>query len=417
MFQSLKKRVLFLCLLFAVGVEPLYAQQIETSHLHFLQRLASGIERGELEGKSIEQYMLEERITLMEGNLSMLKSLLADTSALTEIAIVDGKRCAASFYKDSSRVFAITYPADYQLVLGVTLMDAEDYLYEAVNNTPLPPIDSIPISSDLLIQQGNSLIYVKQGSSYIIPELNSNRYYVAVEKKYTVVTDTLSSLLLGKKMESDSVSLNEVGDSADVEVISPPLPNNKRDFWLLTFLNRIFRPHKTYLQEADSTSDTIQTNMSVYEETDSLMYENTELPSDSLTMLGDSLAFELLYSEDMPVESMANLVTGTDIDDSINIDILLVKYGYRTEQFTVPLRQWISFCLAEGCQPYFGVISHDSDEVVCELIMHNELFGYAHVMKLTFDPIIIAQRRGVVKARLNSYVPINNLKSLFDEDE
>lgn len=417
MFRKPTKRILFLCLLFVAGTGILSAQQIETSHIRFLKRLATGIERGELEGKSIRQYMLEERIALVEGDFSMLESLLSDSTALTEIAIVDGKRCAASFYKDSLRVFTITYPADYQLILGITLIEAEDYLYDAVNETPMPSIGTTPVSRDLLTQQGNSLVYVKTGSSYIIPELNSNRYYVAVENNNTIATDTLSSLLLGEKIESDSISVNEVGDSADVEVPIHSLPKSKRECWLLSFIKRIFGCHKLHLQEVDSTYEATRAHVYEYEESDSLLCVNPAVPSDSVIMSGDSLVFELLYSEDMPVESMANLVTGTDIDDSISIEILLVKYGYRTEQFTVPLRQWIAFYLAEGCQPYFGVISRDSNEVVCELIMHNELFGYAHVMKLTFNPIIIAQRKGIVKARLNSYVPINNLKSLFDEDE
>ena len=186
MFRMLTKRVLFLCLLFAVGAGTMSAQQIETSHIRFLKRLAVGIERGELEGKSIRQYMFEERIALVEGDFSMLESLLSDSTALTEIAIMDGKRCAASFYKDGLRVFTITYPAEYQLILGVTLMEAEDYLFNAVKDTPMPAIDTTPVSRDMLTQQGNSLVYVKTGSSYIFPELNSNRYYVTVEKNNTI---------------------------------------------------------------------------------------------------------------------------------------------------------------------------------------------------------------------------------------
>ena len=343
--------------------------------------------------------MLEERISLKEGELSKLKSLLEDSSVLTEIVIMDGKRCAACFYKDGLRVFAITYPADYQLVLGVTLMEAEDKLIDAVHNTPIPPIKTSSVSRDLLTQRGNSVVYVKTGSSYIVPKLNSNRYYVAVDNNITV---------------SDSASVNLLVDSADIKVSRPPSNcNAKRECGLLSFIKRIFGCSRFQPQETDLQRDAeVQTRMTINEESDSLV---SAMQSDSLMLPRDSLVFELLYSEDMPIESMANLVTDTDIDVSISLDILQVKYGYRTEQFTVPLRQWIAFCLTEGCQPYFGVISQDSSEVVCELIMHNELFGYVHVMKLTFAPSVISQRRGVVKARLNSYVPINNLKSLYDE--
>ena len=73
-------------------------------------------------------------------------------------------------------------------------------------------------------------------------------------------------------------------------------------------------------------------------------------------------------------------------------------------------------CKAQGCTPFFGIISQEPGKVVCELVMQNESLGYAHVMKFEFDPAILVDRQGTMSARLNSYVPISNVKSLFHED-
>lgn len=405
----LTKRILFLCMLFAVGKGTLSAQHAETLHIDFLKRLAAGIEAGELEGKSVKQFMFEEKIALLKGDISMLNYLLNDSTALTEIVIAEGKRCAANFYKDSLRVLTITYPADYQLILGVTLMDAEDNLLGNVLDTPMPSIKNSPVSQNLLTQRGNSIIYVKTGNSYIIPGLNSNQYYVATVKKDVNETDTLS-LFLSENMKSDSASVNELGDSVEEKVHI-----SKGENWFRAFIKRIFSRRSSNYQDTLPNCETV--GIDEHKDRDSIVSTKARRLSDSLEKTQDSLVFELLCSEDMPAESMANLVTSNEIDDSISIDILLVKYGYRTERFTVPLRQWIAFCHMEGCKPYFGVISQDSSKVVCELIMLNELLGYVHVMKLSFDPNIIAKRKGTAKARLNSYVPINNLQSLFGEDE
>ena len=60
-------------------------------------------------------------------------------------------------------------------------------------------------------------------------------------------------------------------------------------------------------------------------------------------------------------------------------------------------------------------MSKETEKMVCELLMINELLGYAHVMKMEFNPKILSNRKGEIKARLNSYVPIWNLKSLMDD--
>lgn len=282
---------------------------VERLHHHFIQRLVYGSEIGEIQGKPIEKFMREEKISILEGNFKLLGALCNDTSAMMEMTIVDGKRYAISFIKDSVRMAVISYPASYQLILGTTLMEAENLLISNVKKTSLPPIEVNNISGDILQQIGTSGIYFLKGFHYTLPELNGNRYYVK---------------------ESDSV-------------------------------------------------------------------------------------YSLLYSEDLPMETMANLVTGTDIEHQLILNITMVKYGYKTENATIPLRQWITYCFSEGCIPYFGVMSKETEKMVCELLMINELLGYAHVMKMEFNPKILSNRKGEIKARLNSYVPIWNLKSLMDD--
>ena len=298
-------------LLLAGGSGVASAQTDMLVHRHFAERLLQGAERGELLGKTVEAFMREEKVAFLQGGFDELRAACADTAAAMEVSLVDGKRYALSFYRDTVPTVVLSYPASYQLILGVTMVEAEDRLFDEVWRTPLPPVEESQVAAELLQQVGTSAVYVLTGSSYVIPELNSNRYYVQEEA--------------GR--------------------------------------------------------------------------------------------FGLLYSEDLPLETLANLLTGADIEHQIVLDIKLVKYGYRTEDAQVPLRQWVAFCLAQGCTAYFGAISQDSVRVVCECVMHNEAMGYAHVMKLECSPSVLEARKGVVSARLNSYVPISNVKSLFKEDE
>lgn len=142
-----------------------------------------------------------------------------------------------------------------------------------------------------------------------------------------------------------------------------------------------------------------------------------ELNSNRYFVNDSETGWQLLYGEDFPFESMANLVTGVELENDIVIAFTQVKYGFNRGEFSLPLRQWIGYCLDQGCHPYFGIISDNEGVVVAELVMNNPEMGYAHVMKLNFSRNIIKERKGTVKARLNAYVPMSNLKSLFNENE
>lgn len=125
--------------------------------------------------------------------------------------------------------------------------------------------------------------------------------------------------------------------------------------------------------------------------------------------------FRPVYRAKYPLESIANLLTGCEIDNQYMIDIHLKKYGNKEETISVPLDRWINFCLNNGCKPYFGVISYDGNFAVCEVIMRNVAYGYNHVMKVTFDVSQLETRKGIIQARLNSYIPSSRIKYLFDE--
>lgn len=134
--------------------------------------------------------------------------------------------------------------------------------------------------------------------------------------------------------------------------------------------------------------------------------------------VADSLGvFDLLFSEDFPIESLFNLFTGTDIDNQYALNIKLVKYGYEVDDLVIPLKHWLAFCAQSGCTPYFGILSKEENLIEGELIMQNKSFGYCHVMKLSIDPALLKSHKGSMQGRLNSYVPMSNVKSLFDENK
>lgn len=127
--------------------------------------------------------------------------------------------------------------------------------------------------------------------------------------------------------------------------------------------------------------------------------------------------YQLLFNRQHPLESLANLLTTVNLKSDFRINVRLRKYDAPDENFEVPLLQFISYFLRQGCTPYFGVISFEGTLAVCELLMRNANEGYCHVMKVTCDVEQLLDKKGNITARLTSYVPTFKIKNLFKEDE
>lgn len=125
--------------------------------------------------------------------------------------------------------------------------------------------------------------------------------------------------------------------------------------------------------------------------------------------------FQLFFHPDFVSESLANLMTTGAVENDYDIEIRLVKYGFSQDTILVKLNQWLNFCIHEKCTPYFGILSLDKYIADCEVIMQNIALGYIHVMRLSFDIRTLNERKGVIKARLNSYIPTPRIQYLFDE--
>lgn len=126
-------------------------------------------------------------------------------------------------------------------------------------------------------------------------------------------------------------------------------------------------------------------------------------------------SYEFLYQQDFMVESLSNLLTTGSIDNSYDLEIRLLKYGFVQDTVTVKLNQWLNFCQRHRCTAYFGMISTTAEKANFELIMQDKEMGYIHLMNLTMNISEIEDRKGIIKARLSCYIPTTRIKYLFDE--
>lgn len=125
--------------------------------------------------------------------------------------------------------------------------------------------------------------------------------------------------------------------------------------------------------------------------------------------------FSLMFNSKYPRQSLANVMTNSCLPNEFLLKIKQEVYGNKDSVYTVPLAKFISFSLKKGCTPYFCVISENNGVMDCELIMRNEILQYNHVMRMKVGINDVKERKGIIDARLDAYVPTHYLKNLFNE--
>ena len=122
----------------------------------------------------------------------------------------------------------------------------------------------------------------------------------------------------------------------------------------------------------------------------------------------------LIYSERHPAETVANMMISQQIKGAFDLNLTQVSYGFKKTTFTVPLRQWISFCQNHGCQLYVGIEDvKENGDVSAVVLAVNEAENYNHVLTLSVPSDMIRARQGQIDARIYPYVPTHNVANLF----
>ena len=125
--------------------------------------------------------------------------------------------------------------------------------------------------------------------------------------------------------------------------------------------------------------------------------------------------YRLMFNSQYLRQSLANVMTNSGLQNMFLLHIKQEVYGYKDSVYTVTLAQYVDFCIKSGCVPYFCVISENNKVLDCELIMRNEVMQYNHVMRMKVGIEEVKNRKGVIEARLDAYVPTHYFKNLFYE--
>lgn len=122
-----------------------------------------------------------------------------------------------------------------------------------------------------------------------------------------------------------------------------------------------------------------------------------------------------LHDPAYPFESMANILTSMEVPNSLVVDANIKCYNYRTDTVSLPLSAMVKYFLDQRCTPFVGLLESNPENTVALLVMRNINEGYCHLIKLTTPASAAGTDEGSVTARINAYIPISKITSLFVE--
>ena len=111
-------------------------------------------------------------------------------------------------------------------------------------------------------------------------------------------------------------------------------------------------------------------------------------------------------------ESVADIMMCPKAAESFMLDITMHRYGFKDTKFSVPLRQWISYCKQNGCDIYCGIESVSSEMVKATVIAVNDKINFNHLLTVTLPISIIDNGEGTVNGELDAFIPTHNIINL-----
>lgn len=123
-----------------------------------------------------------------------------------------------------------------------------------------------------------------------------------------------------------------------------------------------------------------------------------------------------VYDTKHPEYSAANLFHGLIPNKDYRIYVDQSVYGMKTINYTLSLRQWLYYCDEWGLKVYFAVEEQREDGMLALVIAQSKELGFNHMLSVVIPDKFITDTNAVLKIRMIPYIPINNVKNLFQEE-
>lgn len=114
--------------------------------------------------------------------------------------------------------------------------------------------------------------------------------------------------------------------------------------------------------------------------------------------------------------SAANLFHGLVSESDYKMYVEQSVYGLQTINYTISLRQWLDYCASLGLKVFFGVEEQRKDGILALVIAQSKELGFNHMLSVVIPDKFVTDKNTVLKVRMTPYIPIHNIKNLFQTE-
>lgn len=381
---------------------PEQRSSMQSPVFNFLERYILALDLPLKRVKPINNQLAEDKISFTGGDISSMPRLYNDTTLNLSINLIEDKKYNVTWEKDNVPCFSIEFPVSYDLLHGTEMSEnerrlAEDLKALAKSITQQPLADNANGAKSTQKEINEAEYYdltdlkkiIKIEQSNIIDKVMSDYQNIISSLKSTTPPSNLNDTIT---INQDSVLSNVTNDEF-VENISGGTRTVTKEQLISNYsINYYILPGESfYLGNLNS---------------------NKYYKQDSVNG-----GFSLIFTPHYPIESISNIFTTGEISNNYNVDITLKQYGFKQSNLTIPTNDFVNYFLEQGCKPFFGIMEFTNDEIIGLLIMYNRAEGYCHTIRITADTDILNDETKTFKARIVSYIPISQVKTLYEEYE
>ncbi len=117
-----------------------------------------------------------------------------------------------------------------------------------------------------------------------------------------------------------------------------------------------------------------------------------------------------------PIRSACTLMLTGAPNKSVPLELVINRYGYRSEKVRITLQQLLAYFRSEGSRVYIGVKEKTDSQLAGTLFVLNEKLGANHVLPFTLPLALLSgDTSAPVKATLYAYIPLQNVTEKFFE--
>lgn len=223
---------------------------------NFIERYYLELDIPTNEHISAAQRMKEDRVSISHRHLSAsgMRALCADTTVRVHLTVTGDKGYTFQWLKNDKEVQAISFPIEYDLLIGTEMEERENTLIDEARSHVCGNEGRTTPEKDKMVKAWKDNYYTDKGGSYLLDILACNQYYELDDKgkvcpiyNRTYLVESLYNLFTTNLIENDftiDISVRKYGFKH--EIVSVPLQQ-----WVSYYLKAGCKPYFGIIRQDD----------------------------------------------------------------------------------------------------------------------------------------------------------------------